>query len=111
MLVWSAATPSLARDEIASDQLQLFHIPVEDADLDALIRLAHSLNGDEAMGAFERCAEIAHAPDHGSRQRRACLLLEARRWRPFGDLPGPEALAYRRQVVATIRACVEQRSA
>lgn len=99
-------------DEIANDQLQLADIPADDADLDALIRFAHSFNGYEAMGSFERCAEIANAQDHSSLDHlRACLFFEARRWRHFGALPGPEVQAYWRELVAKIRACVDQRSA
>ena len=39
---------------------------------------------------------------------RACLFFEARRWRHYGDDPGPESLAYWRELVGKIRASVEE---
>ena len=97
-------------DEIPNDQLRLADIPADDADLDALIHFAHTFNGYNAFGGFSGCAEIANRRDHSSLSHlRACLFFEARRWRHYGDDPDAEDLAYWRQLVGKIRACVEQR--
>ncbi len=53
-------------DEIPNDQLQLTDIPADDADLDDLIRFAHTFNGYDAFGGFDACADIANAGDHSS---------------------------------------------
>ncbi len=96
-------------DEIPNDQLRLADIPADDADLDDLIRFAHTFNGYDAFGGFHACADIANAGDHSSLSHlRACLFFEARRWRHFGDDPSPESLAYWHELVGKIRACVEE---
>ena len=95
--------------EIPNNQLQLADIPTEDADLGALIRFAHTFNGYAAFGGFAACADIANAGDHSSLSHlRACLFFEARRWRHFGDDPGPESLAYWLELVGKIRSCVAE---
>lgn len=97
-------------DEIPNDQLHLTDIPADDADLDDLIRFAHTFNGYDAFGGFDACADIANAGDHSSLSHlRACLFFEARRWRHFGEDPGPESLAYWHELVRKIRTCVEER--
>ena len=91
-------------DQIPSDQLQLTQIPGADATEGELIRFAHTFNGYEAFGSFEACAEIANRGDHSSLDHlRACLFFEARRWRHFGEAPGPETLAEWRELVDKIR--------
>ena len=98
-------------DQIDNDQLQLEQIPADDASFSELCRFAHTFNGYEAFGSFEACARIANGGDHRSLDHlRACLFFEARRWRHFGESPDGQALAYWRELVAKIRACIEQRA-
>mgnify|MGYP006291675067 CR=1 FL=1 len=90
--------------EIPNEYLRLVDIPADDATLRELIQFAHTFNGYEALGSFERCAEIANARDHTSLTHlRACLFFEARRWRHFGDDPAPEDLDYWYDLVRQIR--------
>lgn len=97
-------------ETIPNEQLCLDEIPTAEATVSDLIEFAHSFNGYEAFGSYERCAEIANLQDHRSLDHlRACLFYEARRWRHFGEGPDPESLAYWHLLVRKIRTAVENR--
>lgn len=97
-------------DQIPNNKLQLAQIPGDDASLAELCAFAHTFNGYEAFGSFDACAEIACRGDHRTLKRlRACLFFEARSWRHCDDAPGPEELAYCRELVGKIRAKVAAR--
>lgn len=97
---------------IASDRIAPADVPDDDAGELALIEFAHTFDGYERWGSFERCAEIANRRDHSSLDAlRTCLFFEARRWRHFGESPDAGALAYWRELVSGIRAHLLARQA
>ena len=99
-------------NEIASDKLQLMHIPSADASGHELIHFADTFNGYEEMRSFEACAAIANHRDHSSLDHlRACLFFEARRERHCDDGLDPETLAYWRELVRKSRELVAAREA
>lgn len=94
----------MTKNSIPTASLPVAKVPSPDAPLEALIEFAHTFSGYEYWGSFERCAEIANAPDHTSIDKlRTCLFFEARRWRHGGDDPDDDALAYWRRLIAEIR--------
>lgn len=98
-------TPS----HIPTASLEMDEIPSAEANLDDLIKFAHTFDGYQRWGSFERCAEIGNAQDHTSIDKlRTCLFFEARRWRHFGDDPDDEALEYWRTLIAAIRERIER---
>lgn len=83
-------------------------LPSDDADVREITQFAHTFDGYARWGSFERCAEIANAPDHSTIDKlRTCLFFEARRWRHFGERPDEEAITYWRKLVSTIRTRIE----
>lgn len=89
---------------ISTAKLEVKHIPAVDASVEELIRFAHTFNGYDRWGSFERCAEIANARDHSTIDTlRTCLFIEARRWRHSGETPDEDAIRYWRLLVMTIR--------
>ncbi len=91
-----------------SQNLDVAEIPAVDAPMGELRSFAHTFNGYEHWGSFERCAAIANARDHSSLTNlRTCLFFEVRRWHHYGDRPDAEAEAYWRYLVAEIRRRVE----
>lgn len=89
--------------------LRLTDIPAVDAPLDDLYNFAHTFNGYEYWGSFERCASIAHASDHSSLDcLRTCLFFQARCWRHTGISPDGKAEIFWRQLVEDIRCKVKE---
>jgi len=94
----------MAISRIPTAQLRPDQLPSDTAGPADLVEFAHTFDGYERWGSFERCAEIANARDHSSIDAlRTCLFFEARRWRHFGEEPDDEALSYWRTLVLTIR--------
>lgn len=88
---------------ISTIELRANQIPTRQADLDELIKFAHTFDGFEHAGSFERCAEIANKKVFRSTDDlRAALFFEARRWRHAGEDPDGEALAYWRRLVSKV---------
>ena len=99
----------MAISSIPTAQLRPDHLPSDTAGPADLVEFAHTFDGYERWGSFERCAEIANARDHSSIDAlRTCLFFEARRWRHFGEEPDDEALSYWRTLVLTIRERLER---
>lgn len=97
---------------IAGDRLALADVPDDVADGQALIGFAHTSNARSRWGSFRRCAKVAKQRDHSSLDApRTCPFFEARRWRDLGASPDAGALAYRRDLVAGIRAHLLAREA
>ena len=89
---------------ISTAKLRPKDVPPSDADIREITQFAHTFDGYARWGSFERCADIANAPDHSTIDHlRTCLFFEARRWRHFGERPDDEALQYWRSLVAEIR--------
>lgn len=89
---------------ISTAQLEVKHLPRDDATVDVLIRFAHTFDGYARWGSHSKCAEIANARDHSTIDKlRTCLFFEARRWRHFGETPDEDALRYWQSLVAGIR--------
>lgn len=62
---------------------------------EAVIRFAHTLDGDGSAGSFVKSAEVANAHlSDNLTHLCACLFFEVRRWRHFGEDPDAEAASY-----------------
>jgi len=96
---------------IGNCELTSADVPPADASVGELLEFAHSYDGYEECGSFERCAEVARQKQQNTLgNARACLFFEARRWRHFGEDPDAEAMVYWRALVEAIRRFVEQSS-
>lgn len=94
---------------IPTADLELRHIPSEEAELDDLIQFAHTFDGFRYAGSFEACADIANNRQFGSiGDIRAALFFEARRWRHYRDDPNDEALRHWRSLVEMIRLRIQR---
>jgi len=66
--------------------LRLADIPPPKADLNSIIEFAHTMDGYEWAGSFEKCAEIAKSPDETSiDDLRAALFFFFRSMRHSGE--------------------------
>lgn len=89
---------------ISTAKLEVKHLPGVAANVEELIQFAHTFNGYDRWGSFERCAEIANAQDHSTIDTlRTCLFFEARRWRHLGETPDADAIRYWQLLVMSIR--------
>jgi hypothetical protein len=89
---------------IPSSRLKVLDVPSDVADVESLIRFAHTFAGYCHWESFERCAEVANRRDHDSLDAlRTCLFFQARSWRHCGEDPDDEALIYWRFLVSEIR--------
>lgn len=104
-------------EEISNANLKAHLLPRSGADWAEIIGFAHTLNGHEYWGSFEKYGEIANKileenkasgklPNNLTNLR-TCLFFEARRWRHFGYDPDEEAMRYIRALIEAIRACVQ----
>jgi hypothetical protein len=97
-------------DEISNRNLSLANIPTPDADWIAISAFAHTFDGYEHCGSFERCAEIGNARQPTTlTELRVCLFFEARRWHHFDSFPTGDELAYIRTLLARVREKVNAR--
>ena len=72
---------------IPNEQLVLASIPDPEAELWGWEYFAHTINGYEVMGGFERCADLANRGTPTTlTQLRCCLFFEARRERHSGGM-------------------------
>jgi len=79
-------------------------IPRPSASWDEIIKFAHTFDGYEHWGSFERCADVANSAAEMFEQGepipddadviRTCLFFEARRWRHSGWEPEDEDRPY-----------------
>ena len=91
---------------IPNEQLLLDRIPDPDAELWGWERFAHTINGYEEMGGFERCADLANRGTPSTlTELRCCLFFEARRERHSGGMTSNEE--WIRELLRTIRQKVE----
>jgi hypothetical protein len=66
-------------DEIPNRNLSLANIPTPDADWIAISAFAHTFDGYEHCGSFERCAEIGNARQPTTlTELRVCLFFAKR---------------------------------
>ncbi len=83
------------------------HIPLPDADWKDISDFAHTFDGYEFWGSFERCAEIAHQPRLTTlAELRTFLFFSFRAIRHGGYEPGEEELTPVRAAVKEIRRLV-----
>jgi hypothetical protein len=93
---------------VETSQLTAGQIPPDTAGLDDLITFAHTFDGYQHAGSFERCARIANDQVFRSTDDlRAALFFEVSKWRHFGQDPDLESLAYWRSLVSRIRRRLE----
>lgn len=91
-------------DLIASEDLKVADIPEFDSNWDLICQFAHTFNGYDHWGSFEKCAEIANQRRHDTiEELRSCLFFEARRWRHFGNEPDGNDLIYIRELLTKIQ--------
>lgn len=94
--------------QIETSQLRAGQVPPDAADIDDLITFAHTFDGFQHAGSFERCARLANDRIFRSTDDlRAALFFEVRKWRHFGQDPDPESLAYWRSLVSRVRRRLE----
>lgn len=103
--------------EISNTVLKLDSLPQSRADWPEINKFAHTFNGYEHWGSFEKCGEIANQIleeykasgelSANLTELRTCLFFEARRWRHYGYDPDDEAKGYIHALVEAIRACVQ----
>lgn len=80
-------------DRIANNELTLEQIPSPEGDLSGWIRFAHTINGYEAMGGFDACADLANSGGAATlTQLRCSLFFKARRDRHSGGISTNEEL-------------------
>ena len=73
--------------ELANQQLIPERIPDPDGALWEWERFAHTINGYNVMGGFERCADLANSGTPSTlTELRCCLFFEARRERHSGGM-------------------------
>ena len=103
--------------DVPNTELQGYLLPHPGASWGEISGFAHTLNGYERWGSFEKCSEIANEileeyktsgdlPNNLTNLR-TCLFFEARRWRHYGYEPDEEAMHYIRALLEAIRACVQ----
>ena len=103
--------------EISNRDLKLYLLPKEGADWLKISGFAHSFNGYEHWGSFEKCGDVANSIRDEYKTTgelstnltdlRTCLFFEARRWRHYGYDPDEEAMRYIHALMEGIRACVQ----
>lgn len=92
---------------IPNEHLRTGDVPPPEAGWREIGEFALTFDGYERWGSFDACAEVAHARRHDTLDDlRTCLFFEQRRWRHFGEAPDRDAMAYVRELVEKIRACV-----
>lgn len=95
----------------SSASFRLEDVPDDSASWPTIANFAATFDGYSKWGSFERCAEIANARRHDTLDEvRTCLFFEQRRWRHFGEDPDEMAMTYIRNLVAMIRARVQNQS-
>ena len=78
---------------ITNEQLVLELIPDPDSGLRGWESFAHTINGYDVMGGFERCAELANSGSSATLTELRCsLFFEARRDRHSGGISTNEEL-------------------
>jgi len=91
---------------IPNEKLELERIPDPKADLCGWERFAHTINGYEAMGGFEPCADLANCGSPTTLTAlRCCLFFEARRERHSGGMSTNEE--WIRELLRAIRQKVQ----
>ena len=91
---------------IPNEQLLLDRIPEPDAELSGWECFAHTINGNEVMGGFELCADLANRGTPSTlTELRCCLFFEARRERHSGGMSTNEV--WIRELLRAIREKVE----
>lgn len=91
--------------KIASEKLTLGRVPAEGADVEAICRFAHTIDGYDLAGSFENCARIARDPDPRSLdQLRISLFYRFRSLRHTGEEESPVDLRFFRETIRRIRA-------
>ena len=95
--------------EIPNTELKNHLLPKPQADWLEVSGFAHSFNGYEYWGSFEKCGDLANKILENYKTSgqlstnltslRTCLFFEARRWRHYGYDPDEEALRYARALV------------
>jgi len=99
----------MIENEILNEDLQLADLPPPNADWGEINRFAHTFNGYEAWGSFERCANVALSRKHGTlTELRTCLFFEQRAMRHNGDTPDEEDMGYWHFLIEEIRRCVAE---
>ena len=92
--------------QFRNDQLTLARIPDPDGDISDWERFAHSINGYEAAGSFEACADLANNGTAKTlTELRCALFFEARRMRHSGGFGSAEEEI--RQLLRRIREKVQ----
>ena len=104
-------------NEIHNSKLKVQVIPQPGAGWVEISGFAHSFNGYEHWGSFEKCGDVANSIrdvykasgelSTNLTDLRTCLFFEARRWRHYGYDPDEEALRYIRALMEVIRVCVQ----
>lgn len=95
---------------IDSDSLTLEQIPSSDGSWSEISRFAHTFNGYEFHGSFEKCAEVAHSENLNTLDElRTGLFFLLRSIRHGGEGPSDSDLEFARNLIGRIRQKVEQR--
>ena len=104
-------------NEIPNTELKTHLLPQPGTGWYEISGFAHTFNGYEYWGAFEKCGEIANSIRDEYKSSgvlstnltdlRTCLFFEARRWRHYGYEPNEEAMRYIHALVEAIRVCVQ----
>jgi hypothetical protein len=104
--------------ELPSAKLTLLDLPPTNSRWHRIQEFALSFNGYQFT---DRCGELANAtasdfwrtgalPNSLTLDElRACLFYEQRRWRHFGEQPGPEEMNYIYRLIEAIREKVKSR--
>ena len=107
-------------NEITNADLTGKDIPPKKASWGVILRFAHSFNGYQYWGSFEKCAEIGNNSASLYREKkllpstltelRTSLFYEARRWRHSGADPNQRAMDYIHALIEEIRKRVRTRN-
>jgi hypothetical protein len=90
--------------QIPNHLLRAEKLPPPDCDWETLGRFALTFDGYRHGGGFQACAEIARDPRHCTlSDLRACLFLQQRCWRHWGEVPDVESMRYLRGLLEEIR--------
>lgn len=103
-------------EEIPNSALKDNMLPERSSNWPEISSFAHTFNGYEHWGSFEKCGNIANIilEEYKTSGKlpakltdlRTCLFFETRRWRHYGYEPDEEALRYVQALVEAIRVCV-----
>ena len=87
-----------------TQNLRRADIPPPKADLNSIIEFAHTMDGYEWAGSFEKCAEIAKSPNEDSiDELRAALFFFFRSMRHSGEPATKDDIRYIHRTLDRLR--------